>query len=154
MPAHVQAHVPAHAPPFFPENGNVRFVSALLAFELIFSARFRDFSLRIFFGKNKFPAERQKTFVHNAHCALCTMHNVHCAQCTMFIVHNAHIPCLHNAEGVTWGSYFRHFSTFFGLFRGCPRSVPMTFRHHRKVFPRGSRGVSDNFFRHFSDMFG
>ena len=76
----------------------------------------------------------------------------------MFIVHNAHLPCLHNAEGVTLGSprghFFRHFSTFFGLFRGCPRSVPMTFRHHRKVSPQGFRGVLGQFFRLFSDMFG
>ena len=120
--------------------------------------------------------------VHCAQCALCTVHVVHCAQCTMFIVHNAqhtsclcrthifslqnthllsaehtHLPCLHNAEGVTLGSPRSHFgttfSTFFGLFRGCPRSVPMTFRHHRKVSPRHSRGVLGQFFRLFSDMF-
>ena len=49
------------------------------------------------------------------------------------------------------GGHFRvTFSTFVGLFRGCPRSVPMRLRHRRKVFPRHSRGVSGYLFDIFS----
>ena len=40
-----------------------------------------------------------------------------------------------------------------GLFPGGPRSVPGRFWHRRLALPRGSRPVSGNFFRLFSEVF-
>ena len=78
--------------------------------------------------------------------AICTIHifpvcTIHIFQ--IFTVDNASL------FGVGRGHFFGHFSICFGLFRTCSRSVPMRFGHRRKVFPRGSRGVSGHFFPHF-----